>query len=61
MAGIVHYIKGDNKNNGHYVAFAYAGIHWYECDDMKKKRTAANPMQEINPHVILYVKHKSVS
>lgn len=60
LAGIVHYIKGQSKNSGHYVAFAYAGTHWYEYDDMKKKCIAANSMQEIDPHVILYVKHNSI-
>lgn len=54
LAGIVHYIKG-----GHYVAFAYVRTYWYEYDDMKKKCTVANPMQQINPHVILYVKHNT--
>lgn len=59
LAVIVHYIKGTDKKSGHYVAFAYAGTHWYEYDDLKKKRIIANPTQEISPHVILYVRHNS--
>lgn len=37
LAGTVHYIKGYDKNRGHYVAFAYVGSHWYEYDDLKEK------------------------
>jgi len=55
LTGVVHYILYNN-NNGHYVALAYAGTHWYEYDDLKKKRITVNPNQDVTPHVILYVK-----
>ena len=56
LAGIVHYIQYGNTNNGHYIAYALVGTHWYKYDDLKKKRETVNDAQEINPHVILYVK-----
>lgn len=56
LVDIVHYIQCDNKNNGHYTAFAFTGTKWYEYDDLRKKRMIVNSTQIINPHIILYVK-----
>ena len=56
LAGVVHYIQYGNVNNGHYIAYAFSGKYWYKYDDLKKKREIVNCTQEINPHVILYVK-----
>lgn len=56
LASVVHYTQTGNINNGHYIAYAFAGTYWYKYDDLKKKRESANCTQEINPHVILYVK-----
>jgi len=36
LTAVVYYIQYNN-NNGHYTALAYAGTHWYEYDDLKKK------------------------
>lgn len=56
LAGVVHYIQYGNTNNGHYIAYALVATHWYEYDDLKKKREIVNGTREINPHFILYVK-----
>jgi len=56
LVGVVHYTQYGNINNGHYIAYALTGIHWYRYDDLKKKREIVNCTQEINPHVIMYVK-----
>lgn len=55
LTGVVHYIKFKN-NNVHYIALAYAGTHWYEYNDFKKKRITVNPNKDVIPHVILYVR-----
>jgi len=56
LVGVVHHIHYKNSNNGHYIAYAFAGVHWYEYDDLKKKRVIVKPSQIISPHVIIYVR-----
>lgn len=56
LAGVIHYISYGGNRSGHYVAFTFAGTHWYLYDDLKKKREVANPMQA-NPHVIIYMRN----
>lgn len=36
LAGIIHYVQYGDNNNGHYIAFAYAGTYWYKYNDLKK-------------------------
>lgn len=55
LAGVVHYIRYTD-DNGHYIAYAFAGTHWFKYDDLQKKRETANPTEKISPHLIIYVK-----
>jgi len=54
LTGIVHHTQYDDRNNGHYIAFALSGTRWYKYDDLNKKREIANGIEEIKLHVILY-------
>lgn len=54
LVGVVHYIKS-NANSGHYVTYARSGAHWYEYDDLKKKRNTVKTNTIISPHLIFYV------
>lgn len=36
LAGLIHYISCGSNTNGHYIAFSFAGTHWYIYDDLKK-------------------------
>lgn len=61
LCGIINYIPYNNiysdKNlsQGHYVAFAFTGMHWYEYDDLKKVKSYVSPQKIVTPHVIMYV------
>lgn len=57
LAGIVSYIRGSGKNDGHYIAFTYTGLIWYKYDDMASKRITVTATEEIYPHVMVYIKH----
>lgn len=60
LCGIINYISygkinsNINLRNGHYVAIAFTGMHWYEYDDLKKKRSYVSSQTLITPHVIMY-------
>lgn len=56
LAGVAHYIAGSKEDDGHYIAFAYSGTHWYKYDDLQKKRAPVNTTENVNPHLIYYVK-----
>lgn len=58
LVGIVHYINSsyDNNVSGHYVAYARCGAHWYEHDDLKKKRHVISAKSIVKPHLLYYVK-----
>jgi len=58
LVGVVHYTQYGNINSGHYIAYALIGIHCYtyRYDNLKKKYEMIHCTQEINPHVIMYVK-----
>lgn len=56
LVGVINYINSSgNNNSGHYVTYARCGNHWYEYDDIKKKRNAVNIKTRITPHLIFYV------
>lgn len=57
LVGIVHYINssGSIADSAHYVAYACCGAHWYEYDDLKKKRNLINAKTTIKPHLIYYI------
>lgn len=59
LVGIIHYVKlsndFSNDSNNHYIAYARCGSHWYEYDDLKKKRQLIKAQTIINPHLIFYV------
>lgn len=60
LIGVVHYTQYYNSNNGHYIAFALTGTRWYKYEDLNKKREIANCLEEIRPHVILYVRQNEI-
>ena len=56
MAGIVHYIAGENSSVGHYTAYALYGEKWILFDDLLKKSINVTEETIINPVVCMYVK-----
>lgn len=61
LSGIIDYkyyenSSNENINNGHYIAIAFTGMHWYEYDDLQKTKNYISSQKTITPHVIMYVK-----
>lgn len=56
LSGVINYISYSNKSrNGHYTAFTFTGMHWYEYDSLKKTRNIVSPEKIVTPHTIMYV------
>lgn len=61
LCGIINYIScahtksTTSYRNGHYIAYTYTGMHWYEYDNLHKTRSFVSPEKIVTPHIIMYV------